>query len=65
MPININTFEPEYPSAPSGIISIPFGLTDSEEKSFIEIRMEIMQLEHDQKREKFIEKWKQFRTDCV
>jgi hypothetical protein len=50
------TFEPEYPTEPSGIISIPFGLTDSEEKSFIQMRMEIMQLEHDQKREKFIEK---------
>jgi len=57
--------EPEYPTEPSGIISIPFGLTDSEEKSFIEIKMEIMQLEHDRKRDEFIKNWKQNRTDCV
>lgn len=49
----------EYMSEPSGIIFIPFGLTESEEKSFVEIRMKIMQLEHDRKREEFIEKWKQ------
>lgn len=58
-------FEPEYPSQPSGIISIPFGLTDSEEDSFIQMQMEIMQIEHDRKRDKFIKKWKQNRTDCV
>ena len=59
------TFEPEYPSAPSGIISIPFGLTGTEEESFIRMQMEIMQLENDRKREEFIKKWKQNRPDCV
>lgn len=58
-------FEPEYPAEPSGIISIPFGLTDSEEKSFIEMQMKIMQLEHEKKRDDFIKKWKQNRTDSV
>jgi hypothetical protein len=57
--VNVRSFEPEYTSEPSGIISVPFGLTDSEEKSFIEIKMKAMHDEFEIKRKEIIEKFKQ------
>jgi hypothetical protein len=57
--VNVRSFEPEYTSEPSGIISVPFGLTDSEEKSFIEMKMKAMHDEFEIKRNEIIEKFKQ------
>jgi hypothetical protein len=57
--VNFRSFEPEYTSEPSGIISVPFGLTDSEEKSFIEMKMKAMHDEFEIKRKEIIEKFKQ------
>jgi hypothetical protein len=55
----IPDFVPEYPFKPNGIISIPYGLTDSEEKSYIEMQKQIMQDAFEIKRDKFMEKFKQ------
>jgi hypothetical protein len=52
-------FIPEYPLKPNGIISIPYGLTDSEEKSYIEMQKQIMQDAFEIKRDKFMEQFKQ------
>jgi hypothetical protein len=55
----MHDFIPEYPLKPNGIISIPYGLTDSEEKSYIEMQKQIMQDAFEIKRDKFMEQFKQ------
>jgi hypothetical protein len=54
-----NSCELEYSAGPNGIISIPYGLTDSEEKSYIEMQKQIMQDAFEILWDKFMEKFKQ------
>jgi len=58
---NLDT--PNYTAEPSGIISVPFGLTDSEEKSFVEMKMKVMQDEFEIKRNGIVEKFKKAASD--